>query len=306
MVRPEQYSGMCDASAAVPAGTNLFIAASDEDNVLRLYSAEKPGPPLKRFDMNAFLQLQDKHLEADLEAAARIGDRAFWIGSHGRNRIGKERLNRCRFFATDITTTAGDVQLKPVGTPYKRLLDDLEADPRFQSFHLAEASLLPPKEPGALNIEGLAATPERHLLLGFRNPVPKGRALIIPMLNPDEVVQGKLARLGDPILLDLDGLGIRDMAFYEGTYVIIAGSYASGGPFEFYRWRGVGSDPQRVKIKHLNRYNPEAIIIYPDKGLREIQVLSDDGERLIDGVPGKLIKDPARQLFRSFWLTTQE
>ncbi len=126
------------------------------------------------------------------------------------------------------------------------------------------------------------------------------------MLNPDEVVQGKLARLGDPILLDLDGLGIRDMAFYEGTYVIIAGSYASGGPFEFYRWRGVGSDPQRVKIKHLNRYNPEAIIIYPDKGLREIQVLSDDGERLIDGVPGKLIKDPARQLFRSFWLTTQE
>jgi len=36
--------------------------------------------------------------------------------------------------------------------------------------------------------------------------------------------------------------------------------------------------------------------------LQEVQVLSDDGNRLIDGVPGKKITDPARQTFRSFWL----
>ena len=34
--------------------------------------------------------------------------------------------------------------------------------------------------------------------------------------------------------------------------------------------------------------------------------LSDDGERLIDGIPGKQIKEPARRKFRSFWLKVQE
>src|SRR6266704_2712709 len=84
ITRPAQYSGMADASGAVPVSSNLFVAASDEDNILRLYRSDRSGAPLKQFDCNAFLELHGKNLEADLEAAARIGDRAFWIGSHGR------------------------------------------------------------------------------------------------------------------------------------------------------------------------------------------------------------------------------
>ena len=106
----------------------------------RLYRSDRGGPPIKEFDCNAFLEVQGKSLEADLEAGARIGDRAYWIGSHGRNIHGKERLNRCRFFATDIRVTGGEVTLTPVGKPYKDLLDDLIRDPRFEpSFDLAAA-----------------------------------------------------------------------------------------------------------------------------------------------------------------------
>jgi len=302
LVRPSRYPGMCDASGAVPVSSNLFLVASDEDNVLRLYRSDEPGHPLKEYDYNQFLRVHGKSLEADLEAAARIGDRAFWMGSHGRNRVGKFRENRDRFFATDIKVEGGEVFLEPVGQPYEKLLDDLLEDPRFAQFRLAEASLHAPKEEWALNIEGLSATPEGHLLIGFRNPVPEGKALIIPMLNPNEVVQGQRANLGSAIRLDLGGLGIRDMEYFEGTYIIIAGSIGGGSHFQLYSWAGGQALPQPIKVKHLNEYHPEAIIIYPDKGLQEMQILSDDGTMLIQGVPCK-DKDPSQQGFRSFWLS---
>ncbi len=303
LVRPTRYFGMCDASGAVAVSSNLFVVASDEDNVLRLYRADQSGGPVKEFDCNGFLELQGKSLEADLEGAARIGNRAFWIGSHGRNINGKERLNRHRLFATDIRVSDGDVTLTPVGKPCKRLLEDLLGDSRFAQFHFEEAARHAPKEPGALNIEGLSATAEGHLLIGFRNPVPAGKALLIPLLNPNEVVDGRPARFGTAVQLDLGGLGIRDIAWHEGTYVIIAGSYHGGRHFRLYRWAGPGAQPEPLRVDHLNDYQPEALVIYPDRGLREFQVLSDDGTFLIDGCPCKELKDPNRQAFRSFWVT---
>src|ERR1700678_720589 len=157
VLRPTLYSGEGDASGAVAVTSNLFVVADDEDNILRFYHSDIGSPPIKEFDCNTFLELGGKSLEADLEAGARIGDRAFWIGSHGRNKNGKERPNRCRLFATDISVAGGEVTLTPVGIPYKGLLDDLIHDSRLERFHFAAAARIMPKEAGALNIEGLSA-----------------------------------------------------------------------------------------------------------------------------------------------------
>ncbi len=302
LVRPVQYTGMCDASGAIAVSSNLFVVANDEDNILRLYRSDQPGSPLKEFDYSGFLEVQGKFLEADLEGAALIGRRAFWIGSHGRNKEGKERFNRHRFFATDIRINDDDVTLTPAGKPCKRLLGDLLADSRFDQFHFTEAARLAPKEPGALNIEGLSATAEGHLLIGFRNPISAGRALLIPLLNPNEVIEGKPARFDPAVQLDLGGLGIRGIAYCEGSYIIIGGSWHEGGPFRLYRWAGVGVRPEPLTVQHLGDYTPEAIVIYPQTGLRELQILSDDGNRAIDGVPGKEVTDPRKKKFRSFWV----
>jgi hypothetical protein len=304
LVRPAEYSGMCDASAGVALSSNLFAVANDEDNVLRVYRADKPGPPVRQFDFNRFLEVRGKSAETDLEGAARIGYRAYWIGSHGRNRAGKERLNRDRFFATDIQVAGEDVLLVPAGKPYENLLLDLLADSRLQRFHLAEAAQKAPKEPDAFNIEGLSATPEGRLLIGFRNPLPEGKALLVPMLNPELVIEGERAKLGAPILLELGGLGVRDIALWEKTYIIIAGPYDGGGKFHLYKWDGQSSAPVRLKVDHLNQYNPEGIVIYPQKGLAEFQLLSDDGTRLIGGVPGKELPVASQRTFRSFWVRT--
>ncbi len=301
LVRPTQYSGMADASAAVAVSSNLFVVADDEDNILRLYRSDLGGAPIKEFDCSAFLQSEGRYPEADLEGAARLGDRAFWIGSHGRNKDGRERPSRCCLFATGIRAIDGAVTLTPVGRPYRRLLVDLVNDPRFEQLHLTEAARRAPKAPGGLSIEGLSATPEGHLLIGFRNPIPGGNALLIPLLNPNEVIEGKPGRFDPAIRLDLSGFGVGDIAYHRGTYVIIAGSWHEGGPFRFYRWAGVGARPEPLTVEPLGDYTPEAVVIYPQTGLRELQILSDDGNRPIDGVPGKEVKDPRKKNFRSFW-----
>src|SRR5207247_2531869 len=138
------------------------------------------------------------------------------------------------------------------------LLDDLAGDPKLKRFNLAAASRLEPKARGALNIEGLSATPDGHLLIGFRNPIPGGKALLVPMLNPDAVIHGQAAKFSEPILLDLGGLGIRDMAYWDGQYTIIAGPSAGKRQSRLYEWLGGTTTPRRVKHTDLKGLNPEA------------------------------------------------
>src|SRR5688572_8366041 len=112
------FTGCCDASAAVALTEDLFVVANDEDNVLRVYSRQRLGPPVSTTDLTAFLNPAKKSPEVDIEAAARIGDRIYWISSHGRNSKGKARESRHRLFATAATVTNDAVQIAPVGKFY--------------------------------------------------------------------------------------------------------------------------------------------------------------------------------------------
>jgi hypothetical protein len=296
------YKETCDASAAIALTEDLFAVASDEDNVIRVYHRDQAGKPVQSIDLSAFLDLDAKKPESDIEGAARVGDRAYWITSHARNKNGRVRLSRERFFATQIIANGPRAELKIVGRPYERLLSDLLRDPRLKRFKLAEASGREPKARGGLNIEGLSATPEGHLLIGFRNPIPDRKALVVPLLNPDDVVHGRAPKLGEPILLDLGALGVRDMAYFDGKYLIAAGSYDGRGQSYLYQWSGSTEPPLLLKDARFKSLNPEAIIFYPDKGWNEIQILSDDGRKLLKGKPCKEAA-PDQQHFRSVWVT---
>lgn len=298
---PILFRGMCDASAAVAVASNLFVAADDEGNHLRLFHAETSGPPLQFFDLSGFLRLDAEHPEADFEGAAWLGDRVYWISSHGRNREGKHRPNRHCFFATEVRMDGGRVQLQPVGVCYKNLLTDLLFDPRLRPFQLAAASALPPKAQGGLNIEGLCATADQRLLIGFRNPIPGGRALIVPLLNPTDVVRGLGARFGDPVLLDLGGLGIRDLGFWQGTIYVLAGPYDSEKKFRLYQWTGGPEPPRPLSKLDFGKLRPEALVFYADNP--RFQVLSDDGTRDIGGTNCKELKDPMQKRFRGAWVS---
>lgn len=163
------YRRMCDASAAVAITADIFVVASDEGAALRLYRQDQETP-LYTLELADFLELEDGDPEADIEGAAWLGDRIYWITSHGRNSDGEKRPNRRRIFATRVKVINSQVRLEPVGEPYRHLLRDLKNDVRFDRFNLDDASKKAAEEEGGLNIEGLSSTEDGALLVGFRNP----------------------------------------------------------------------------------------------------------------------------------------
>src|SRR3954471_14224711 len=127
------YGEMCDASAAVALDDKHFAVADDEGNTLRVYKRGEEAP-VREYDVGKFLG-NKKRTESDLEGAARVGDRIYWISSHGRNREGQVEEHRHRFFATQIEGKKG-LKLEPIGEAYTGLLDDLLADERLKGFGL--------------------------------------------------------------------------------------------------------------------------------------------------------------------------
>jgi hypothetical protein len=293
---------MCDASAAVSLTADLFAVANDEDNTLRVYHRKPGGLPAHSFDMTAFLRIGKKSPEADIEGSAVIGDNVFWITSHGRNAKGKDAPNRERFFATRFTVTGGTVRMAPVGKPYPSLLDDLVRESRLARFNLAAASQRAPKEPGALNVEGLTSTPDNTLLIGFRNPIPQGKALLVPLLNANEVILGQRARFGDAIQLDLGGQGIRSIGRDKENYLIIAGSFGSDGESRAYTWKGGADAPALMAGVRFPGLNPEGLAYSNERGQTDFFILSDDGTLKINGEDCKRVKNPAFRQFRGYAL----
>ena len=154
---------------------------------------------------------------------------------------------------------------------------------------------------GGLNIEGLAATSDGGLLIGFRNPLRARRALVVPLRNPSEVIEGRRARLGAAIELDLGGRGIRSIELVGSAYLIVAGPTADQGSFALYRWSGQASEaPTLLADLTSSGTRPEALMAIPQSA--RVQLLSDDGGMLVDGIECKKLPKN-RQSFRSFTLT---
>ncbi len=289
----EAYQGPCDASAAVAVGSDTFVVGNDEDNTLRVYRRGQ-APAIASITLSRFLDATAT--EVDIEGAAAIGSRIYWIGSHGRNGKGAAVHARHRIFAVELRGGPAPV-LEPVGTPYTSLLRDLAASEALKPYRLDAAARLPAEADGGLNIEGLAATPDGRLLIGFRNPLAAQRALVVPLENPADVVAGKRARLGAPIVLDLDGRGIRSIELVGTAYEIVAGPATDRGRFALYRWSGAAADaPVLAADVDLGDLRPEALFAVPSTP--RVQLLSDDGGIEVGGKACKKLA-AQRQTFRS-------
>jgi Protein of unknown function (DUF3616) len=300
---PLVFTGTCDASAATALSGDLFVVANDEDNILRFYRTSQPGPPVQKFDLRLTLGIKGKASETDLEGAARLGERVFFISSHGRNAEGKPSPNRHRFFALELKEGANGVTVQLVGKPYANLATDLARDARYARFHLAEATALPPKADDGFNIEALTDTPEGTLLIGFRSPIPEGRALLVPLLNPNEVVMGQSPKFGDPLLLDLGGLSFRGVASTDKGYYILAGPPHGSKHSKLFFSPGGPASPRVVNDVQFPKLNPEGICLLGVGGEEaNFLILSDDGSRKIRGQECKALPEAQRQ-FRAFRFT---
>jgi hypothetical protein len=331
-----RFYGTSDASAGVFLDPNHFAAADDESNFLRIYAISCPEKLVGEVDLSAFLEVQAESPEADIEGAARIGDRIYWITSHGRNKDGKLRTSRYRFFATQVKAGENGKTpwLIPEGMVCKTLAEQMlaymspvqEAIKAATQFDAAlskkELAKLAPKEKG-LNVEGLCwYPPNKSLLIGLRNPLYKakgqqgGRSIVLELLNPQEVIeQGIAARFGQVLLWDLGGRGIRGMEYGDaaGRFYILAGAVDSETTSAVFEWDGESqTSPELIyEWPEGSDFTPEGLAeredgsfwLFSDDGSLKIAVESPEqcqpGELLPDGTcPNKFLRDSARKSFR--------
>jgi hypothetical protein len=300
------YLGACDASAAVELGGTRFAIASDEAcsdgrHVLHLYERDEPRP-VGIVKLGRALGVR---AEMDVEAAVRVDARIYWLGSHGRAEDGRAAPARRRFFATELR----DGALRRPKLVYADLVEDMLASPELAPLGLAklEKRRAGPKA-GGLNLEGVTARADGALLLGLRSPLLDGRAVLVPLLNPDAVLEGReRARFAAPITFDLQGNGIRDLTYHRvrRCYVILGGASRRGNGRALYVWSGLtGDEAVPVGATLPQDFNAEALFV--DEQLGCVRVFSDDGARYVTLGDGKRrmnkqSKD-TRRSFRSLWL----
>jgi hypothetical protein len=297
---PKVHRGVCDASAAVfLSDSTKFLVADDEDQkntALRLYDAAEDGGPIAEYRLsNKILEPDPDEPEIDLEGSAWSGHRIFWIGSHSRSKKGKYRPSRHRLFATELH----DGRPVVVGKPYCTLIRDLSAHLDF------DLDLEVSPKDGGISIEGLASTPEEgQLMIAFRSPLVKKKAMVVTLNNAAAVVdRGEPADFGEPQFLDLRGCGIRSLEYWpeRSSYLILAGPAGDKvGDFALMRWSGaISNHPELLDVDiAIDDGASEGLLVHGPS--QTVYILYDEGNRLVNGVK---CKECPEQSFRSIAIT---
>ena len=328
------HSGISDASAALAVDATTMLVANDEDQPLRLYSRSQSGLPVASFDFSTQLNLLVGGGEVDIEGVTRVGNRVYWISSHGNNSSGELRPNRQRLFATDLSGSGAAATLSFVGG-YSALRDNMVAWDQGNGHGLGadflglSASAALGKAPEApagdgWNIEGLALAPNSTTTayVGFRAPLTpssnRTKALIIPVTNFSALADGSAnaATFGAPIELDLGGRGIRSIERNASNqYLIVAGPVAEAtgvapSDFRLFTWSGNPADAPQLQPVNLTalttRGSFEAIVEVPNplSAAVPVQLVNDNGgsDWYGSGVESKTLT-PNFQKFRSDLIT---
>jgi len=286
----------------------MFVA-DDENNFIRLYSRHHYGTALYSLDIASNVGATE---ECDLEASGTSvkfnpGKRFYWIGLLGNSKSGNLKPDRNKVIATDVSGM-GDAAMLSVKSYSNQMPTALInwGNGNGWNFTTSAASGMIPKRIDGFNVEGLSVTHGGDTAyIGFRAPcVPvKGTvptasnrkyAVLAPLNNFETILNGTgqvstSPLLGQPILFDLDGIGIRSIErIGNGKYLMVAGLYTGGGSPAVYLWGGVvpvnpGSTP-------INTASPVSKLIKLNlPGLQALAQVSPDGDA--DGHPEAMIAD---------------
>ena len=276
-----------DLSAAARHGNTLFLGSDEGVTLERLSRSDGAWSGHQRFPLDAIFDL-DASEEADIEGLAEDDGWLWVLGSHARTRpkvgkAGDDRIDLSAFATLKDTrprcllaraplaldpNTAGAMQ--PV-----RIDGDRLAGMMRQTKHgnrlaksIRNSPLLKPftriaAKEGGVDLEGIAVAGGR-VAIGMRGPVIQTYAVLLE-LEIAAKPSGRLTIAG-PLhkrLLELDGLGIRDLK-RDGVDLLILAGPTTGldGPCAVYRWTDwLGDAPQDDQV--VRRHRPERIIDLP-------------------------------------------
>ncbi len=156
-----------------------------------------------------------------------------------------------------------------------------------------------------LNVEGLAFKRETgHLYIGMRAPMAGSRGLIAVIENPDEVFEGQAApRFGAPVLLELQGGGIRALSYdpvLDAFLIVNELEGYEGNRFsQMWSWTGNPAvQPEPIALPDIiNLNNVESIDSITVDGEARLLIMSDEGS--VDK------NEPARYMMLDYGQLTQ-
>ena len=215
----------------------------------------------------------------DLEGLS-IDDREFIyaITSHSLNNKGERNPEREQMLRFRIAGSAvGDI------SSFAGLRDAIAEDAELKQA-VAEAAGVP-ADFARLNIEGLAYhRASKTLMLGVREPTVAGQSMILVIRNPDSVFDhGETPHFGAPILLDLQGGGVRALSYDPvlGSFLIVNEIEGHEGNrySQLWSWSGEAGIPaQPVALPDIiNLNNVESIDSVMVHGEARLLIMSDEG-----------------------------
>ncbi|MGN7161284.1 DUF3616 domain-containing protein [Sphingomonas sp. SAFR-052] len=277
-----------DLSAAARHGRTMFLGSDEGVRLERLIGdGDGDWGRHRRFPLDAILDL-DASGEADIEGLAEENGWLWVLGSHARTRPkigggGDNRIDLTKFatlkhtrprcllarlpLAPDTDTDGAVLPVRRDGDRRAGMLRQTKYGNRLSRM-LQESPLLRPftriaAKEGGVDLEGIAVAGNR-IAIGMRGPVIQTHAVLLEV----EVVPtrtGRLKILG-PLhirILELDGLGIRDLKRDGADLLILAGPTTGlDGPCAVYRWKDwLGDPPQHEQV--VRRHRPKRIIDLP-------------------------------------------
>jgi hypothetical protein len=134
----------------------------------------------------------------------------------------------------------------------------------------------------AINIEGLGWDPNgKRLMLGFRDPLVNGVAMVVPVSLKDANAGFTADNLSfaPAIKLDLEGLAIRAIEWdaAKSKFVIVAGATEGEKKSDFYLWSWDGSGTPTRVVELDKKMKPEGITSVDLNGDHFLYVVGDAG-----------------------------
>lgn len=275
------FEGTADASAGV-YHDGLVWVLNDEDQRWRAYWPFG-GQPIQTVDPLG------RDGEVDAEACVLTPEGLWVCGSFGRKANGQRRPARESLMLWSGFPSVAAVRFRC------GMVMDWVAPLEHRKLGLDLAAQIPVKTPEGLNIEGLEVHPQFGLLFGLRGPQYQGKAILLHLLNPMEVLDGKSPSWGQPLLWDLGGLGVRSLEKDPQGYWISVGPASAGPARELWRWSGSGQ-PRKV-LNFPPEINAEGLVWMEEHN--GLLVLSDDGNLFKD--------DPEKERkFQALWYSREE